>query len=206
MKNSFKNSVHFVFFITLSLLSPFVIAADPAPLPAETQPTTTTTTTPTTVTTTVTTETAPATPAPDAAATTTTTTTTTTTPADPVAEYSAIYKSGTAPLREKSNVKLLLGNGALEVNSLKPGETPWRLLIPQMRGATAVQNGVWFYWYGDGNVLQQGYFDMPQAQADAFSGALNKMLNDFYQRPAESVEKLKNSYEAYRVRALEDSK
>lgn len=122
--------------------------------------------------------------------------------AEPVGPtYTAVYRSGAAPLKLKSKVTISKKGDAYQM-AAKEGPA-WEIPVKEIRGAQASATGLWFYWFDSTGSTQVAFFELKGAAPMA--SEINNAVAAYHQAQ-NSDEKYRADYEAYKEKALQESK
>lgn len=123
-------------------------------------------------------------------------------PSAPAMEYQGVYKSGNAPLKEKTKVRIFRSGDAYFFAHREESGS-WSVQLESTRGAQATEKGIWFYWFDATDNTLNAYFEVSQNPQQLVS-EINAAVTEFNNKMSDTA--YKQRYEEYRQKALQESK
>lgn len=116
-------------------------------------------------------------------------------------QYEAVYRTGNAPLPEKTKVTITKTPEGLTIMPQKKGGEGWTIPIKSIRGAQASTGGLWLFWFNETDNTLTGHFKMEKGQ-DILAADINSAVNQYHQAAFEAY---KVRFEQYKTEALKES-
>ena len=89
----------------------------------------------------------------------------TTAPSAPLGDqFEATYRTGSAPIPEKTRVTITKTPDGLTITPQKKGGEGWTLPIKSIRGAQASVQGLWLFWFDETDNTLTSQFKMEKGQ------------------------------------------
>ena len=126
----------------------------------------------------------------------------TTAPSAPLGDqFEATYRTGSAPIPEKTRVTITKTPDWLTITPQKKGGEGWTLPIKSIRGAQASVQGLWLFWFDETDNTLTSQFKMEKGQ-DILAADINSAVNRYYQTIEEDR---RQKFEQYMNEALKES-
>ena len=126
----------------------------------------------------------------------------TTAPSAPLGDqFEATYRTGSAPIPEKTRVTITKTPDGLTITPQKKGGEGWTLPIKSIRGAQASVQGLWLFWFDETDNTLTSQFKMEKGQ-DILAADINSAVNRYYQTIEEAR---RQKFEQYMNEALKES-
>lgn len=117
--------------------------------------------------------------------------------------YPAKYKYGDLDIKKNTKMSMHLEENSLMLVSLeKKSNDIWQLPINRARGANTAPRGIWIYWFGKNSSTKSAFFTMDEEFTGPLAVKINDWTNSFYKN---KNSKLREQYETYRERVLQES-
>src|SRR3989338_6328995 len=126
----------------------------------------------------------------------------TTAPSAPLGDqFEATYRTGSAPIPEKTRVTITKTPDGLTITPQKKGGEGWTLPIKSIRGAQSSVQGLWLFWFDETDNTLTSQFKMEKGQ-DILAADINSAVNRYYQTIEEAR---RQKFEQYMNEALKES-
>lgn len=121
-----------------------------------------------------------------------------------VHDYTGTYRSGNAPFKEKTKVRITRTDQGYDFVPQTAGN-PWSVAVQTIRGAQAGDKGLWFYWFEGDNTLN-AFFEVEGGGASALASQIMQDVTNYNQAPIREDEEAKARYDAYFEKAMRESR
>ena len=120
-------------------------------------------------------------------------------------DYSGTYIGGYMPFKANASVKLVRQSDAYLI--VPEAGDAWALPLKGLRGAIAIPEGLWLYWFDANDNTLNGYIKMPMASMAADDiNAVVKSVNQAKGSTQADLDQDKQLFEEYKVKALSEAK